>query len=388
MSSQLSQKLTQLLKDAPKPLHMHEPTFDKAEQKYALECIETGWVSSAGSYVERFSNDLQEFTGAYAIPTVNGTAALHLAFKMAGVEHGQEVFCPSITFVATANAISYCGAIPHFLDNSDGNFLYNIRSLRDYLKVNFEIKDGSLINKNTNRIVKVLCVTHIFGFPAQMDELLELCSEFKLILVEDAAESLGSYYKGKHTGNFGLISATSFNGNKILTTGGGGAVLTPDPELAEKAKHLSTTARVADPYSHSHDEIGYNYRMPNINAALGCAQLEKLPEFLVKKRKMAEVYLKQLGGINEGYLLTDDPDTKSNNWLHSMVLESEKSRNALIDELKAANIHCRGVWKPMHTLPMYKDNPRMDCTKSEALASKTINLPSSPDLIDYISEAA
>lgn len=388
MSDELFQKLKTLLQDAPRPLQMHEPFFDEKEKRYVDECIDTGWVSSAGSYVEKFEKDLSAYTEAYAVPTVNGTAALHLAFLLAGVQAGEEVFCPSITFVATANAIHYCHASPHFLDNAQGNFLYDIKALKEYFASHFEKQQNGLKNKETDRLVRVLCVTHIFGFPAQMDELLELCAEFNLTLVEDAAESLGSYYKDKHTGNFGLISATSFNGNKIMTTGGGGAVLTPNKELAVKAKHLSTTARAADPYSHTHDEIGYNYRMPNMNAALGCAQLEKLDGFLEKKRQMAELYADIFESFNDAHFMQADENTKNNNWLHSLVLRDESQRNALIDDLKSIDIHCRGVWQPMHLLPMYKDCPKMDCSKSENLAARTINLPSSANLIDFIKEVA
>ena len=387
MSERIFQSLKDLLQDVPRPLYMHEPFFDEAEKKYVAECLDAGWVSSAGGYVKKFGEDLGAYTKSYAIPTVNGTAALHLAFKLAGVEAEEEVFCPCITFVATANAIKYCHATPHFLNNSDGNFLYNIQDLKEYFTAAFEKEKSGLRNKRTGRLVRVLCVTHIFGFPAQMDQILDLCEEFNLKLVEDAAESLGSFYKGRHTGSFGLISATSFNGNKILTTGAGGAVLTPSKDLAKKALHLSTTARVADPYAHSHDEVGYNYRMPNINAALGCAQLEKLEVFLKKKERMASVYANIFEGFSEARFMNDDEYSKSNHWMHSLVLENEGERNALLDKLMGINIHCRGVWKPMHLLPMYQSCPKMDCSKSERLAGRTINFPSSANLIDYLEVA-
>lgn len=252
---------------------LHEPTFNEKELEYVTDCIKTGWVSSVGAYVTRFEEDLARFTGVKrAVAVMNGTAALHIALKVAGVQANEEVFMPSLTFIATANATSYLGAIPHFVDVSEKTLGLDPQKLVAHILAIGEVKGNQLFNKETGRVIRAVVPMHTFGHPVELEELQLICEKYHLVLVEDAAESLGSYYKGKHTGSFGKVSALSFNGNKIITTGGGGAILTDDEELANYAKHITTTAKVPHRWEYEHDEIGYNYRLPNINAAIGCAQ--------------------------------------------------------------------------------------------------------------------
>lgn len=363
----LAQTLTNFLKDAPRPVVLHEPHFAGNESQYIQDCINTGWVSSVGSYVDRFEQDLSDFTGAYAVPVMNGTAALHLALILAGVKPGDEVLVPDLTFVATANAVSYCHAIPHLVEVEEGSFAVDPQKLANYLQ--------TLTNKP-----KFLIVTHVFGHPAPIKELRNICGTFSIVLIEDAAESLGSSADEQHTGTIGTVAALSFNGNKIMTTGGGGAILTTDEELATRAKHLSTTAKANDPYAHTHDEIGYNYRMPNLNAALGCAQLEQLPLFLEQKKRLATAYKDLLGDI-----YVDAPEnTVSNYWLNNAVLPSQNARNTLINDLAKEQIFCRGVWAPMSSLSMYKDCPKMDTSVAQNLCKRTVSLPSSASLCQYL----
>ncbi|MGB2873623.1 LegC family aminotransferase, partial [Psychrobacillus psychrotolerans] len=270
---------------------LHEPTFDEMEIEFVTDCVSSGWVSSVGKYVDRFEKELAEFTGVKrAVAVVNGTAALHIALKVAGVQSNDEVFVPSLTFVATANAVSYLQAFPHFIDVSEVTLGLDPFMLEEHIKDIGEMQNGHLVNKQTGRIIRAVVPMHTFGHSVDLDPLIELCERYNLLLVEDAAESLGSYYKGKHTGGFGSVSALSFNGNKIMTTGGGGAILTNNDRLADYAKYITTTAKVPHRWIYEHDEIGFNYRMPNINAALGCAQLQKVPRFIEQKRQLAEKY--------------------------------------------------------------------------------------------------
>ena len=270
---------------------LHEPRFSGNEWAYVKECLDTGWVSSVGKFVDRFEAQLAEYTGAKrAIAVVNGTAALHVCLLLVGVQPGDEVIVPALTFVATANAVTYCGAIPHFADSEFKTLGLDPDKLDVYLQKIGEVRSDGCYNKQTGRRIKAVVPMHTFGHPVDLDSLIEVSARYRLELVEDAAESLGSFYKGRHTGNWGRVSALSFNGNKIITTGGGGAILTNDEELGLRAKHLTTTARVPHAWELSHDMVGYNYRLPNINAALGCAQLEQLPSFLKQKRALAERY--------------------------------------------------------------------------------------------------
>lgn len=363
---------------------LHEPTFQGQEWAYVKECLDTGWVSTAGKFVGRFEDDLARFTGCqHVVATVNGTAALHACLVLAGVGRDDEVIVPTLTFVATANAVSYLGAIPHFADSETRTLGLDPKKLEVHLEATTAMQGGLCINKQTGRVIRAVICMHTFGHPVDLDPLVGLCQKWNLVLIEDAAESLGSTYKGKHTGNFGHLAALSFNGNKILTTGGGGAILTNDGELADKAKHLTTTAKVPHPWDFVHDEVAFNYRMPNINAAIGVAQLEQLPAFLEKKRRLTDAYGEAFAGI-EGLTFFREPDfAHSNYWLNLIIL-SEDGEEALEDILKATNdagLMTRPAWRPMHQLSMYADCPAMDLSVAEMLIRRLINIPSSPGLV-------
>ncbi|WP_025678731.1 LegC family aminotransferase [Paenibacillus massiliensis] len=359
---------------------LHEPTFSEKEVDYVTDCIKTGWVSSVGSYVTSFEEQLAQFVGVKrAVAVVNGTAALHISLKLAGVREDDEVLMPALTFIATANAVSYLQAIPHFIDVNLETLGVDPFKLDHYLEQITDLRQGALYNKQTNRRIKALMPMHTFGHPCMMDELVALCGKYNLVLVEDAAESLGSYYKGKHTGSFGEVSAISFNGNKIITTGGGGAILTDNEELADYAKHLTTTAKVPHKWEYVHDEIGYNYRMPNINAALGCAQLEKVNDFLAQKRALTKYYEKLVSTMGDVKLFTEPVDTHSNYWLQTLIIdESTTSIEQLLDFLNEQGIMSRPIWSPMHKLVMYQNCPRSDLTVTEQLCRTVINIPSTP----------
>ncbi|MFB2517405.1 LegC family aminotransferase [Lysinibacillus sp. OTC-L20] len=356
---------------------LHEPTFNEKEVDYVTDCVKTGWVSSVGSYVTRFEEDLAKFVGVKrAVAVVNGTAALHIALKIVGVEANDEVLMPSLTFIATANAVSYLQAVPHFVDVNEETLGVDPLKLEAYLMEMAELRNGELYNKQTNRRIKALVPMHTFGHPCMMDELVVLCEKYKLVLVEDAAESLGSYYKGQHTGTFGKVSAMSFNGNKIITTGGGGAILTDNETLADYAKHLTTTAKVPHRWEFIHDEIGYNYRMPNINAALGCAQLEKLPEFIKKKQRLVAFYEKQIAKF-EGIRLVKEPiGTKSNYWLQTIIMNEQYNRDEVLNFLNEQGVMSRPIWTPIHELEMYRKCPRMNLNITMILKKKIVNIPS------------
>jgi perosamine synthetase len=359
---------------------LHEPHFGGNEWAYVKECIDTGWVSSVGSYVTRFEQMLAEFTGArHAIAVVNGSAALHLCLELVGVRAGDEVLVPSLTFIATANAVSYCGATPHFVDSSLVNLGMDPEKLGVYLRDIAEMRGAACINRHTGKRIAAVMPMHVFGLPVDMDAIAAVCSPYGIAVVEDAAESLGSYYKGRHTGNSGIIAGLSFNGNKVVTTGGGGAILTNDAELGRRAKHLSTTARVPHQWSFIHDEVGYNYRMPNLNAALGCAQLEQLPGFLMRKLHLAQRYREAFAGIGDIRVLADPPWGKSNYWLNAVLLEGGNAglRDELLTVSNAAKLMTRPVWTLMHKLPMYAACPRMDLGVAEYIEARVINLPSS-----------
>lgn len=356
---------------------LHEPTFNEQEVEYVTDCIETGWVSSVGAYVTRFEEDLAKFVGVKrAVAVVNGTASLHIALKAVGVEAQDEVLMPSLTFIATANAVSYLQAVPHFVDVNEETLGVDPVKLEQYLVQIGEMRGGVLFNKQTNRRIKALVPMHTFGHPCMMDELVAICEKYHIVLVEDAAESLGSYYKGKHTGTFGKVSAMSFNGNKIMTTGGGGAILTDDEELANYMKHITTTAKVPHKWEFVHDEIGYNYRMPNINAALGCAQLEKLRIFIEQKRSLTNFYDELVATIDGVRLMKEPVHTSSNYWLQTIVLDETYKRDEVLQLLNDEGIMSRPIWTPMHELGMYKGCPRMDLMVTEKLKRKVINIPS------------
>jgi perosamine synthetase len=365
------------------PQKLHEPRFKGSEKKYVLECIETTFVSSVGKFVDEFEIRLAEYTGAeYAIAVVNGTEALHIALLLAGVNRGDEVLIPSLSFVATANAVAYCQAIPHFVDSEEATLGLDTGTLRDYLAVNTSMQQGNCVNTATGRIIRAIVPMHTFGHPSDMNGLLSIAKDFNLALVEDAAESLGSFYHGKHTGTFGKLGTLSFNGNKIVTTGGGGAILTNDPVLAKKAKHITTTAKLPHRWAFVHDEIGYNYRMPNINAALGCAQLEQLPDFLASKRRLFDKYAAAFAGMGTVTIQQEPPGCSSNYWLQTLLLNTNEAgmQEAILDATNAAGYMTRPSWNLLHTLAPYTSNPRMPLETATRLSQRIINLPSSVGL--------
>jgi perosamine synthetase len=367
------------------PVALHEPEFGGREWQYVKDCIDTGWVSSVGSYVDRFERELAAYTGAaHAVATSNGTSALHICLLLAGVEAGDEVLLPSLTFIATANAVSYTGASLHFVDSESVSLGVDAQKLEIYLRGIARVVDDKCVNRNTGAVIRALVVMHVFGHPADLDALQEVASRWHLVLIEDAAESLGSTYRGRHTGNAGLLSALSFNGNKVVTTGGGGAVLTSDTTLARRAKHLTTTARVAHRWSFVHDEVGYNYRLPNLNAALGCAQLEQLAGMIERKRNLAARYCEAFAVVPGVSFLREPPDTCSNYWLNSIVLDAghEERRDDVLAALNEAGFASRPIWTLMHKLRMYCSSQRMDLTVAEQMEARVISLPSSARLGD------
>lgn len=362
---------------------LHEPEFAGREWDYVKECLDTGWVSSVGKMVDRFEAMLADYTGAgRAVATVNGTAALHIAVMLAGAGPGDEVIVPSLTFVATANAVAYAGAVPHFADISAATIGLDPAKLDAHLRDAARSGPNGCVNRITGRPIKAVLVMHAFGHPANLDGLGEVCARHKLVLIEDAAESLGSYYRGRHTGTLARIGALSFNGNKIVTTGGGGAVLTSDPALGARAKHLTTTARLSAGWNFVHDAIGYNYRLPNINAALGCAQLERLENFLVRKRALAERYRAALADVDGVAFIAEPPGTKSNYWLNNILLDPGRAaeQGAVLEALNAAGFGARPAWTPMHELAMYRDCPRGDLSVTEDVFRRLVSLPSSAAL--------
>jgi len=358
---------------------LHEPTLQGNELNYVSDCITSGWVSSVGQYVNQFEDKLAEYTGVqYAVLVVNGTAALQMALKAAGVQANDEVFIPSLTFIATANAVSYLGAIPHFVDVTEKTLGLYPKKMEAYILAHTRFEGGLLINKNTNRVIRAVVPMHTFGHPVELEELQRICHEYNLVLVEDAAESLGSLYKGKHTGSFGKASAVSFNGNKIITTGGGGAILTNDESVARYVKHITTTAKLPHRWEYEHDETGYNFRMPNINAAIGCAQLERLPYFIKQKRMLTNVYDQLLQRVDGVSLFKEPEYCESNYWLQTVLLDESVNRDELLFYLNEHGIMSRPIWKPMHLLNVYKECPRMDMRVTESLNRRVINIPSSP----------
>ena len=363
---------------------LHEPVFSGNEWLYLKECLDSTFVSSVGKFVDRFEADLAAFTGAkHAVAVVNGTAALHIALKLAGVNSGDEVLIPALTFVATANAVTYCGATPHFIDSEERTLGVDAVKLRDYLEHHTEQRAGQCINRATGRVVRALVPMHTFGHPVDLDGVIAVAYDFNLALVEDAAESLGSYYHGRHTGTFGLMGTLSFNGNKTITTGGGGAILTNDATLARHAKHLTTTAKQPHPWEYRHDEIGYNYRMPNINAALGCAQLEQLPAMLAAKRELFQRYQAAFATVSGVRLMEEPAECQSNYWLQTLVLDSEASdqRDALLKATNDSGIMTRPAWILMHELAPFSGCPLMDLKGAQSLVQRLINIPSSSGLI-------
>lgn len=382
----LSLKMVEALRGVigSKPVPLHEPRLLENEKRYLADCIDSGFVSSVGPYVQAFEESLANLTGAKRVVAVSsGTAALQIALRVAGVKAGDEVLVPSLSFVATANAVSYIGAAPHFVDVEEETLGVNPDALREWLSLTAMRSDQGLVNKISGRVIRALVPMHTFGHPSRIDALCEVAGDFGIVVVEDAAESLGSTFRGKHTGTFGRLGSISFNGNKIVTTGGGGAILTDDSKLADYAKHLSTTAKEPHGWEYVHDEIGYNFRMPNINAALGVAQLEQLPGFLASKRLLGTKYQEAFSAIEGVSLVTEPDDAQSNYWLQTVLLSDEVSgqRDEILQTLNASGFGARPVWRPLHLLPIYEGAHRASLPVTEKLGRSLINLPSSSGLV-------
>ena len=363
---------------------LHEPEFCGSELAYLKDCIDSTFVSSVGKYVDRFEIEIANYAGAkHAVAVVNGTAALHVALKLAGVQTEDEVLMPALTFVATANAVSYCGSTPHFIESEEKTLGIDAYKLRNYLKQISEMRMGNCVNRLTGRVMRALVPMHTFGHPSDLEALLVIARDFNLVLVEDAAESLGSTYCGKHTGTFGLLGTLSFNGNKIVTAGGGGAILTNNSELARHAKHLTTTAKKPHRWEFVHDELGYNYRMPNLNAALACAQLEKLPAFLTAKRELFYHYKNAFNCFDGVKLFSEPENCRSNYWLQTIMLDDKSiaCRDEVLQKLNDDGIMARPAWSLMSELPYFLNCPKMDLEVAQSLCRRIINLPSSSCLV-------
>lgn len=372
--------LRQVLGPAHQPVPLHEPDFSSLESQWVQECLHSTFVSSVGRHVNQFEGLLQEFTGArYAVAVVNGTAALQVALSLAGVQPGDEVLVPSMSFVATANAVAHCGAIPHFVDVSHTTLGMDPVAMADYLKHIGQTTARGLINLITKRRISAIVPMHTFGHPVAMDALLALAGQYELPVIEDAAESLGSRIHGRHTGTMGLLGVLSFNGNKVITTGGGGAILTNDIALATRAKHLTTTAKRPHAWEFCHDEVAWNYRMPNLNAALGCAQMERLPSLLEAKRRLADRYRDAFSTSDHFRFIEEHPQTRSNYWLNTLQLATSDlaTRNKLLSVVHEAGYQCRPVWNLLHRLPMFQTCPKAPTPVSEELEHSLICLPSS-----------
>ena len=352
---------------------LHEPRFLGNEKKYVNDAIDSTFVSSVGEYVNRFEKEFAEYVGSkYAVATVNGTAALHAALLVAGVKQSHEVITQPLTFVATCNAISYCGAQSIFVDVDEDTLGLSPVSLRIFLESETKQEDGQCINKKSGNVISACVPMHTFGHPCRIDEIKNVCDEFNIRLVEDAAEALGSRFKDKNLGTFGSLSAFSFNGNKIMTCGGGGIIVTDDEELANRCKIITTTAKTPHKWDFYHNETAFNYRMPNLNAALACAQLEMMPEFLLKKRALADRYLHEFE-----QLIKEPENSKSNYWLNALSLNTKIERDEFLGQTNEVGVMTRPIWKLMTELPMYKDSQHTDLPISKHLESTIVNIPSS-----------
>ena len=359
---------------------LHEPSFVGNEKKYLSECIDSTFVSSIGKFVDELEEKIAKYTGAkYVVATSNGTSALHISLLLADVDKNSEVITQPLTFVATCNAISYCNAKPIFIDVDKDTMGLSPSALRYFLENNTIIKNKQCINNKTNKVIKACLPMHSYGHPCRIDEIKKICDEYYIFLIEDAAESIGSLYNNKHTGTFGQIGTISFNGNKIITAGGGGCVVTNDKVLAKKAKHLTTTAKVPHKWNFNHDMVGYNYRMPNLNAALLVAQLEKLNDFITNKRNLASKYEIFFKSTNYNFF-KEPEDSRSNYWLNSIILKDKTQRDKFLEETNSNGVMTRPVWTLMNKLPMFKDAQCDDLKNSKWLEERVVNIPSSVTL--------
>ena len=377
MYSQITDFIHQLF-GTEETVPLHAPLFIGNEKKYLEECIDTTFVSSVGQFVDRFEADMAAYTGARkAVVCVSGTNALHMAMILVGVERDDEVLTQALTFIATCNAISYIGAHPVFIDVDMDTLGLSPKAVKDWLVKNAEVKNGVCYNKHTGRRVKACVPMHTFGHPVKIDELVSVCEEWHLELVEDAAESIGSLYKGRHTGTFGKVGAISFNGNKTITTGGGGMLLFQDEELGKLAKHLTTQAKVPHRWAFVHDHIGYNYRMPNINAALGCAQLENIDRYVANKRETAAIYADFFKDIPDITFFTEPADCRSNYWLNVVMLKDKTAQQEFLEYTNDHGVMTRPVWELMNRLEMFKHCETDGLKNTQWLADRIVNIPSS-----------
>jgi len=370
---------------------LHDPRFIGNEKKYLIECIDSNFVSSVGEFVGRFEKKCAEYTGSkYAVAAMNGTAALHIALLLAGVKRDDEVITQALTFIATANAISYTGARPVFIDVDKETMGLSPSALESWLQENVEMRDCSMphapcsmpFNKSTGRRISACVPMHTFGHPVKLTELQAVCEKYNIPLIEDAAESLGSYYKEKHTGTYGKLGILSFNGNKIITSGGGGMILTDDEELAKKAKHLTTQAKVPHQWEFVHDQVGYNYRLTNVNAALGCAQMESLDYLLGLKRKLAEQY-KDFFKNTEFEFFTEPKNCQSNYWLNAIITNDRVHRDEFLQFTNKNGVMTRPIWELMNRLPMFADCQTDGLANSIWFADRVVNIPSSAIIPGY-----
>ncbi len=359
-------------------LPLHEPRFIGNEKKYVNETIDSTFVSSVGKYVTKFEEMVAKFSGAkYAVATSNGTSALHIGLKLVGVDESCEVITQPLTFIATANAISYCNAQPIFIDVDRDTLGLSPLKLKEFLKEFATLDaDGNCINNSTNKIIKACVPMHTFGHPCKIDEIVEICESYNIAVVEDAAESLGSYYKGKHTGSFGKVGIFSFNGNKIITTGGGGMLVTDDEEFAKKAKHITTTAKVPHKYEYIHDEVGYNYRLTNLAAALGVAQMENLQLFIEKQRDLAKKYNNFFKDI-EIEFIKEPKNSQSNYWLNAVILKDKQSRDEFLKYTNDNGVMTRSIWRLINKLDIFKDAQIGNLDNAEWLEDRVVNISSS-----------
>ena len=363
------------------------PVFIGNEKKYLNECIDSTFVSSVGKFVDRFEEDTAKYTGCKrAVVCVSGTNALHMSLMLAGVQRDDEVLTQALTFIATCNALSYIGAHPVFIDVDKDTMGLSPVAVREWLAKNSEQKNGECYNKRTGRRVKACVPMHTFGHPVHLDELVEVLKEYHIELVEDAAESIGSLYKGKHTGTFGKVGALSFNGNKTITTGGGGMMLFNDEELGVYAKHITTQAKIPHRWEFRHDHIGYNYRMPNINAALGCAQLEHIEEYVASKRETAKAYEEFFKDIPEIEFFVDTPETRSNYWLNVVILKDKEAQLDFLEYTNDNGVMTRPIWELMNRLPMFEKCEHDGLKNTIWFADRVVNIPSSVRLSDLLKE--
>ena len=367
-----------------KKINLHEPDLNNKDFIHIKKCFNSGMVSTAGVYVSKFENEIKKITKSkYVVSVTNGTIGLFVSLMTIGVKQNDEVLLPAITFVATANAVAQCHAIPHFVDIENESLGIDAHKLEKYLLKNTYIKNNSCFNKNTKRRIKAIIPVHIFGHPCEIEKILKVSRKFKLIVIEDAAEAIGSYYKKKHVGNFGLLGVFSFNGNKIVTCGGGGAIITNNKLLYKKIKHICSTAKVKHSWKYIHNEVGYNFRLPAINAALGYSQLLKLKSFVQKKTQLYKIYKKLFDSIKDIKIMSPPKYSKSNFWLQTMILsdKTKKLKNKIIHECHSSGIKVRPLWDLISTLNMYKNCPKMNLDNSKKAYENLINLPSSSSII-------